>query len=73
MGFLYETMSAVEKDVVNRLFASGAIQVSSTTGLGNLHAVWLLALQSSNHVHLGFVIEEYNKEDEGAMNTHRSS
>ena len=27
VGFLYETMPAVEKEVVNRLFASGAIQV----------------------------------------------
>ena len=29
VGFLYETMPAVEKEVVNRLFASGAIQVCS--------------------------------------------
>lgn len=27
MGFLHETMPAIEKEVVNRLFASGAIQV----------------------------------------------
>ena len=31
MGFLHETMPAVEKEVVNRLFSSGAIQVLTAT------------------------------------------
>lgn len=30
MGFLHETMPAKEKEVVNRLFSSGAIQVSKS-------------------------------------------
>lgn len=37
VGFLYETMPAVEKEVVNRLFASGAIQVSFRHSSSHTH------------------------------------